>query len=79
MLPGFDITPYQTWYGGRVGLGDVDADARADLLTGAGPDPVADATAMGFRYDGTGLSAITTFLPFSSAHGVNVVGGELGH
>lgn len=79
-LPGFDVTPFGTMYGGRVGLGDVSLDGRADLLVGAGRDPLADARVESLSYIGGALTMLPgSFVPFSTMYGVNVASGTLGH
>ncbi|MFN7974023.1 MAG: putative Ig domain-containing protein [Acidobacteriota bacterium] len=80
-LPGFDVTPFTTVYGGRVGLSEIAGAGADDLLGGAGRDPVANATVVGFTYDGTGLTSLpgSGFVPFGWSYGVNVAGGALGH
>jgi len=78
-LPGFDVTPYGTRYGGRVALHDMDGDNRADLITGPGPDPAAPALVYSFAYDGTALTQRPGwFVAFTSSYGVNVAAGSLG-
>ncbi|MFN7971220.1 MAG: M14 family zinc carboxypeptidase [Acidobacteriota bacterium] len=77
-LPGFDATPYTSLYGGRAGLGDVDLDARADLVAAPGRDPAAQANAITFGYDGTALIQIVAFSPFTTTYGANVATGALG-
>ncbi|MFN7976308.1 MAG: Ig domain-containing protein [Acidobacteriota bacterium] len=73
-MTGFDVTPFPTTYGGRLGGGDVSADGREDLVAGAGRDPSADATVRSFSYQGGGLVPIPNpFLAFPTAlYGVNV-------
>ena len=81
-LPGFVVTPYATtFYGGRVGLGDVDGDGSADLLTGAGRDMAADATVYAYGYVASTLTLTSSsFNPFpTSFYGVNVAAGDLGY
>ncbi|MFN7973826.1 MAG: hypothetical protein U0166_16005 [Acidobacteriota bacterium] len=78
--PGFDITPFTTFYGGRVGLGDLLGDGSEDLMAGAGPDPVATSEIKAFDYTGSALVAILpTIVPFSGTYGVNPSGGALGY
>ncbi|MFN7975001.1 MAG: hypothetical protein U0166_22060 [Acidobacteriota bacterium] len=79
-LAGFDVTPYGTPYGGRVNLGDLDADGTADLVCGPGPAPGAAATVRGYVYSGGALTARTgtPFVPFTTFYGVNVAVGALG-
>ena len=81
LIPGFDVTPLSTLYGGRVGLGDIEADGALDLLAGAGRDPGADATVLAFGYAAGSFSSIpgTPFLPFGGLYGVNVTAGALGY
>ena len=77
-LVGFDTTPFASAFGGRVGLGDVDGLAGAELLCGAGRDPAADSTVRPFGYDGVTLAPLPTFVPFGTAgYGVNVAAGTL--
>ncbi|MFN7971912.1 MAG: multicopper oxidase domain-containing protein [Acidobacteriota bacterium] len=38
-LPGFDVTPYTTLYGGRIGAGYVDQDGQEDLVAAEAPIP----------------------------------------
>ncbi len=80
-LPGFDITPFSTVYGGRVGAGDVSLDGRENLVAGAGPDPTADATVKGFSYAGRRLSQLpASSNPFPGhGYGVNATGAGLGY
>ena len=80
-LPGFDVTPFTTLYGGRVGVGDVTQDSNEDLLVGAGRDPAANSRVRAYAYDGAGLSALPPdFVAFGSAnYGVNVASGGLGY
>ena len=80
VLLGFDITPFSTYYGGRVGLADISMDGREDLLCGAGRDPTADATVRAYTYDGSNLTVVSQpFVAFDSSYGVNVEGGALGY
>ncbi|MFN7970763.1 MAG: putative Ig domain-containing protein [Acidobacteriota bacterium] len=79
-LPGFDVTPYATTYGGRVGAGDVSLDGREDLLTGAGRDPAASSQVRAYAYITSSLNVLPgTFLPFTTSYGVNVAGALLGY
>ena len=79
-IPGFDVSPVTTLYGGRVGLGDLSFDGAAELLVGAGRDPAADASARGYRFVGS-LDPLngTPFLPFTGSHGVNIGSAGLGY
>ncbi|MFN7973912.1 MAG: hypothetical protein U0166_16465 [Acidobacteriota bacterium] len=79
-LAGFDVTPYATTFGGRVGAGDVSADGFLDLLTGAGRDPAASSQVDGFSYASGGLVPLPgSFTPFTGGYGVNVTAGALGY
>ncbi|MFN7975198.1 MAG: hypothetical protein U0166_23075 [Acidobacteriota bacterium] len=77
-LPGFDVTPFTTSYGGRVGLGSIPADGRDDLVAGAGRDPAADATVAAHRYTGASLTPYAPFVAFPAAtYGVSATAGDL--
>ncbi|MFN7975601.1 MAG: right-handed parallel beta-helix repeat-containing protein [Acidobacteriota bacterium] len=80
VLPGFDVTPFPTFYGGRIGSGDMSASKQDALLCGSGRDPSASSEVRSFLYDGSTLgSAVPDFLPFGAAgYGVNVTGADLG-
>ncbi|MFN7974374.1 MAG: Ig domain-containing protein [Acidobacteriota bacterium] len=79
-LPGFDITPFTTMYGGRVGAGDLLGDLSEDLIAGAGPNSVATSETQGYDYTGSALVLVPpTFVPFTGGYGVNVSGGILGY
>ncbi|MFN7973938.1 MAG: hypothetical protein U0166_16605 [Acidobacteriota bacterium] len=79
-LAGFDVTPFATLYGGRVGDGDVTGDGRADLICAAGTDPAADATVKGFSYVGGTLVQAQSFMTFAGAlYGANPTGAPLGY
>ncbi|MFN7974255.1 MAG: putative Ig domain-containing protein [Acidobacteriota bacterium] len=79
-LPGYDVTPFTTGYGGRVGLGDLLTNGSKGLITGAGPNPVATSEAKAYDYVGAALVPVTpTILPFTGGYGVNVAGGVLGY
>ncbi|MFN7972963.1 MAG: hypothetical protein U0166_11535 [Acidobacteriota bacterium] len=80
-MPGFDVTAFPTYYGGRAGAGDVSADGREDLLAGAGRDSTADSRVKSYAYSGAALGQLPgSFTPFGSAvYGVNVAGGTLGY
>ena len=79
-LPGFDATPFPSFYGARVGLGDLSGDGSVELLSGAGPDPGADSTVLAFDYQASTLSPFPGggFQPFTGVYGVNVAAGGLG-
>ena len=80
-LAGFDVTlPTAATYGGRVGLGEITGDGTAELLAGAGRDPVADATVRPYAYTGSALVPLVSFTPFNgTVYGVNVDAGMLGY
>ncbi|MFN7971015.1 MAG: hypothetical protein U0166_01470 [Acidobacteriota bacterium] len=80
-MAGYDVTPFASLYGGRVGLGDVDADAVQELLAGAGPDPSADSCVLVERYDLQAMVPIQgRYEPFGeSRYGVEVAGGAFGY
>lgn len=80
-LPGYDITPFATLYGGRVGLGDLDLDLADDLLAAAGRDAAADSTIKPYRYGANALTALPgSFVAFpGSTYGVNAAGARLGY
>ena len=72
-LPGFDRIVHGSLYGGRVALGDLDPDGRAELVTGAGPDPAAGTIVVDLDYDGAQLlTRPGSFDPFGGNYGVNV-------
>jgi hypothetical protein len=65
--------------GASVGAGDVDGDARAELLVGAGPDRAAPAIIRVYSFDGGSLSMTLDFQAYPSdtiTHGVNVTAGR---
>ncbi|MFN7972696.1 MAG: Ig domain-containing protein [Acidobacteriota bacterium] len=79
-MPGFAVTPFATYYGGRVGSGDVDGNSDVELLTGAGRDPVATSTVLSFAYSGSALvPAGASFTPFPGGYGVNASSAALGY
>ncbi|MFN7973831.1 MAG: Ig domain-containing protein [Acidobacteriota bacterium] len=81
-LPGYNITPFVTFFGGRIGQGDVTLDDASDLIAGAGPDALADSTVKSFSYNGAALTPVlgSGFIPFGTAtYGVNVAGGTLSY
>ncbi|MFN7973653.1 MAG: Ig domain-containing protein [Acidobacteriota bacterium] len=78
-LPGYDVTPFTTFYGGRVGLGDLTVDARDELLAGAGRDPAADSTVVAMTYDGAAVAPIVSFAPFAPGFGVNPTTAAAGY
>jgi hypothetical protein len=65
-------------YGVNVEEGSVDADAFAELLTGAGPGAVFAPTVKGWNHDGGPVAAIAkiNFNAFAGTFGVNVAGGD---
>ena len=79
-LAGFDVTPFTTSYGGRVGLGELTDASRHSMLTGAGRDPAADSTVRGYDYQGGALQALpASFQAFpGTMYGVNVSAGPMG-
>lgn len=78
-LPGFDVTPYTTLYGGRVGAGVVAGCCNASLLTAPGRDPAAGSAVNAFDYTGSRLTAGTSFTAFpGSTYGANVAAGAYG-
>ncbi|MFN7973578.1 MAG: hypothetical protein U0166_14715 [Acidobacteriota bacterium] len=80
-LAGFDVTPYATLFGGRVGAGDVTPGMTDELLTGAGRDPAAGSLVNSYTYSGSALAVQpNAFAPFASGtFGVNVAAGALGY
>ena len=80
-IVGFDVQPFSTLWGGRVGVHDINADGADDLLAGAGPDPSADDSTLAYELSPTGLQGIAGggFRPFGSSYGVNVSGAFLGY
>ncbi|MFN7975170.1 MAG: hypothetical protein U0166_22935, partial [Acidobacteriota bacterium] len=73
-LPGFDVTPYTTTYGGCLAIGNVQSGRGKELITGAGPDPVAPSIAAAFHYSGTTLRPVSSaFAAFpQGSYGVRV-------
>ncbi|MFN7973010.1 MAG: kelch repeat-containing protein [Acidobacteriota bacterium] len=79
-LPGYTVVPFFTSYGAGLGLADLDADTRAELLAGAGPDPAAGSTILTYAYTGVMLAPFGFVQAFpGQAYGVNPVGGALGY
>ena len=80
-IAGFDVTPYATRYGGRLGSGDVGGGAAADLLAAPGRDPAATSDVRGYSYQGGTLALLPgSFVAFSgSFYGANVAGADLGY
>ena len=87
LLPGYDVTPFATSYGGVPGLADVADPAGAipggeDLLAAPGPDPAAQSLIAIYAYTGTSLIYVTPPSPIiafsGQAYGCNVAGGKLG-
>ena len=79
LLPGFDVTPFSSHYGGRPAAGEVTRDQYDDLVAGAGPDPAASATVEIYRYDGSALIFDASHLAYSYAYGVNPSVGHFGY
>ncbi|MFN7974796.1 MAG: hypothetical protein U0166_21005 [Acidobacteriota bacterium] len=78
-IPGFDVTPYATLFGGRVGLADLGFDGASELLAGAGRDAAASATVHAYGYRAGALTpALSPFAPFAGGYGINVAGAILG-
>ena len=80
-LAGYDITPYSSKYGARVGLGDIVGGGQLALLAGPGRDPGAAAVARAYSYSGGALSPVTgtPFTAFTGAYGVNLASGDLAY
>lgn len=78
-LPGFDVVPFGTTYGGRVALRDVGNDGSDELIAGPGPDPLAFAWMRAYSYQGGALMThqSTPFVAFPGTYGVDVAGGAL--
>ncbi|MFN7970819.1 MAG: hypothetical protein U0166_00455 [Acidobacteriota bacterium] len=67
-------------YGVNVASARLDADAFAEILTGAGPGEVFGPQVRAFNYDGASVTAIQkiNFFAYSTLkYGVNVAGGQL--
>lgn len=79
-LPGYDITPFGSLWGARVGQGDVFATGRADLMCAADRAPAASSEVRAYAYSGVALQPLsgTPFVPFPPGYGVNVSGGAFG-
>lgn len=81
-LPGFDITPTPTLFGGRMALGDLASGVApiAELATAAGPDPAAASTVAAFGYAGAMLTPLPPrFTPFPAGYGANVAVAAMGY
>ncbi|MFN7972853.1 MAG: PKD domain-containing protein [Acidobacteriota bacterium] len=80
-LPKVNFYAYGTLkFGVNVSRGDVDNDAFAEILTGAGPGPVFGPHIRGWNYDGATITPIPglSFFAFSTLkYGVNLAGGSL--
>lgn len=67
-------------FGVTVATGDLDGDARAEVLCGRGPGPVHDGRVKAFRYGGAGalvgLGEINA-VAFPSSYGANLAGSDL--
>ncbi len=80
-LPGFSFFAWDTEplsYGANVFAGaDLDADGRAELVAGRGPDPTADTVVKVFTYDGVTVTEWIALEAFSGmTHGANVAAGR---
>ena len=79
-VPGFDVTPFTTIYGARLGLGWVNANPRSDLVAGPGPDPAAPASLTAWELGGFGMIKLPlAAVPFAGPYGLNVAAGTLGY
>jgi len=80
-VPGVSFLAYGTnKYGVKVAAGDVDADGRDEIITGAGPGAVFGPHVRGWDYEGTTISAIPGISYFAYGtlkYGVNVACGDL--
>ncbi|MFN7973540.1 MAG: putative Ig domain-containing protein [Acidobacteriota bacterium] len=78
-LAGFDVTPWTTFYGGRVGAGDIGRDGADDLVCAPGPDPSAGPTVRAYTYTGSALTVIPPGVTaFPAGTGANATGANLG-
>lgn len=83
IILGYYATPFATYYGGRVGSGDLTGDDRGELICGPGRDPSAFATVKVFNWDGVSLTVLPglagSFTAFATTgYGVSVAWGRLG-
>ena len=79
-VPGFDVTPFASFYGARLALGWVNANPRVDLVAGPGPDPAAPASMTAWELGGFGMVKLSfTAVPLAGPYGVNVATGALGY
>lgn len=80
-LPGFDVTPFPSSYGGWVATGDVALDATDELVCGAGRDPAQGSTVLSFGYEDQRVQLLhaggTPFVP--GQYGVTVAVGMTGY
>ncbi len=81
-LPGLSFFAYNTiQYGVTVAAGDLDADGKDEIITGAGPGPMFGPHVRGWNYDGSGLvtsMANVNFFAYSTTKwGVNVSAGDI--
>ena len=80
-LPGYDLTPWTSLYGGTLALGDLDSSWLADLLIAEGPDPAGGSAVEAYAYDGSSLTTMgISIAQFpGAAYGTNLGAGRLGY
>ncbi|MFN7974064.1 MAG: hypothetical protein U0166_17245 [Acidobacteriota bacterium] len=80
-VPGYDVTPFTTLFGGHVGQGDVAAVGSDALLASEGSDLTAIGSIVTFAYAGGVLTQVgPSFAPFAGTFfGVTVAGADLGY
>jgi hypothetical protein len=80
-LPGLSFLAYGTHkYGVNVTAGNLDADAREEIITGAGPGAVFGPHVRGWNYSGSAVSPMpgVSFLAYGTHKwGVNVAAGDI--
>jgi len=64
-------------YGAHVSCGDVNADLRSEILTGAGPGEMYGPQVRGFQFDGTPLPGLSYLAYGTNKYGVNVAAGDI--